>query len=223
VAALAGPAPRTEVGVAGGGGEYAYVPACSSTLHRASFWEAQAYLRHRRGGLSLSLESAHVQAQETVETPPPPGPDGAPSNAPPEITRRSAPSFLAVGRVGYHFRYGGGEVGPALTIFDTAIKHTGVLPAVRLWAGKPDVVYAWASLLAEETATASRVIGVGVGHAGERLRLSLGVGGGGGERGTAWGDGLFRLPDGPWVGAGLQIGPGRERNWGAGVRAAFEF
>lgn len=255
--------PRTEVEVAGSGGEFHYMPTCSSTFHRAAFVEAQARVRHRRGGLSLSGEAAHMQAKvradvAPVTSDPPPGPmgspsgnapaPGAPAEGPPPSTVSNPPppgrtsegrseldpgtsawrtNTVVAARIGYHFRYAGGEAGPAFIYLRAGHDAATPFPSARLWAGVPDRLYWWASLWAEETAAPSRFIGTGLGHQTDSLRLSLGVGGSAGDRGSAWGDALFLLPDGIWIGGGLQAGPPHPdrggRLWSATLRAALGF
>jgi hypothetical protein len=255
--------PRTEVELGAGGGEFHYIPACSSTFHRAAFAEAQARLRHRRGGLSLSGEAAHMQAKVRTDVAPvtsddgPPAPMGTQPTAPPAEGPPPAPvtaepmgspsssrnadgrssldpgtsawrtNTVIAARIGYHFRYAGGEAGPAFLCLRAGRDALTPFPSARIWAGVPDKLYWWASLYAEEAAAPSRFIGTGLGHQTDGLRLSLGLGGSAGDRGSAWGDALFRLPGGIWIGGGLQAGPPHRdrggRIWSATLRTAFGF
>ncbi len=231
-------APRTEVGLGASGGEFWYLPACSNTFHRATFWEAQAHLRQRRDGMSLALEGAHMQANVMARPEPPPEMPPGNEPLPPDMRTKDGRSELTPGtsawrtnsllvaRVGYHFRYGGGEIGPALLYFRAGRDYAGLLPSARLWAGSPQKVYVWTALLAEETAVPSRIIGAGLGHASANLRLTLGIGASAGNPGSLWGDALVRLPDGFWFGGGVQGSPpeaGGGRTWTATLRTTFEF
>lgn len=203
---LYGPGAGTETGVGTGGGQYWYKSGCENpTLHKARYFEAQAFLRHRPGERGWVFTGEGTVMRSTIKPAQTATDDGMGGvlRAASEVRT----SGVLAARVGYDWRYGGVEGGPALTSLYTGENKEALLaPSLRAWAGVPHVAYAWGAVLAGEAQSLNRIVAAGVGHAGPRLRLSLGLSGTAGDSGAGIADAAYRIGDRLWLGLGAEVG-----------------
>ena len=164
-----GPPPDGTEGTVGAGqGRFSFGSCGTRYFYKESV--VHAGVRTGNGtGFSRAVDASLFQ-QELVRTEPP-GSEGQPE--------REAGGVLAV-RFGYHWRYGGGEIGPGMWVMlpDDDVTQIVPLPSANVWTGRRDV-YLWAKLIDGAFSNADPAIGAGLGGeiAGVRMRGGIGLNG----------------------------------------------
>lgn len=212
VVGLGAPQPGTHIEVGGGPGAYHYAGGCDGPHNYAHFVALQARARHLEpSGLVIAAEAAG-QRDEVVR-----------SSDSTQVGREDT-FYVAALRVGYEKKYGGIEVGPGLLRGGNGEARvnpsTRFVPSLTGWAGRYGLVHGWASVYADRTLPANRLVGIGIGHASDRVRASLGLAGSGGEDPTVIVDADFAVGQHLWLGAGGQF-TDNTNTWGVLGRVGF--
>lgn len=181
----AGPGePGTEVGFGLGGQHFTqtrHYGGCSGMRYRYDLAGpvAQGALRHGwESGVTLSAEATaapQVVVDRQLE-------DWGSELVPSDLVTRGVgawePNLLLSARLGWHWDYLGGEVGPGLwwNSDQPQVGHSQVqlLPSASLWLGLPEYVYVYGGTLRGTTLGSTTVLDVGLGHRSAALRAELG-------------------------------------------------
>jgi hypothetical protein len=162
----------TELALDAGAGRFNYTSSCSGTQYRSQFAQGVAQFHRRQAnGLTLHGQAAAMQVETKVHHPGDTGGHGSvrPTDPGSEL------NGVVGGRVGYDGRWVGGELGLVAGSLRVGDDTTYVFPSARIWAGDPERIYAWASLLANETASLDRIAGAGLALRFDQLLLTFGM------------------------------------------------
>lgn len=201
---LPGPPAVTEVQFGAEGGAYHFISGCSGPHQYVGYTAARASVRHRtREGWTVAAEG-YARRGRVTRSVPTPGNEAVQTST----VGKRANGFAVAGRVGFHGRNGGIELGPVFgnTLTLSENRALGALPSGTAWLGRYGTLHVWTSLFAEPTLGANRSIGFGVGHESHRMRLKLGISNSSGEDNAFLVDGNFAVGDGLWLGGGGQLG-----------------
>lgn len=195
------------------GGQYRFTGGCGATQNQADYAALQVRYRHStEEGWGVNAEAAARLARVSRTTIVDPE-EGA-SNV--GDTRHAG--LLAL-RAGYHGRYGGLELGPALGTLTLGAGRPSLalLPSASGWLGHYGMAHAWGSLLGGPAISLNRIAAVGIGHQSPTLRVNLGRALSAGHDDSTLLDVDYRLNPDLWLGVGAQLGDSPD-TWGSMLR-----
>jgi len=212
----AGP-PRegAEVSLGGGVGEYQFRGGgCGGPVYRYDVKDMQVHATARvrkgdwAGALEVSQERGDIVSSRVEQS--------AQNLKPPLANGTLRRHTLAVLRGGYHWKYVGGEIGPG--IYQNADRKMAFVPSAELWAGVPDVVYAYGVFFTGPWSSIAKIpIGLGLGYDHRSFNLKAGVLG---QALTL--DAQARVTDGLRLGADIRLGTTDDTpGWSAGLSATY--